>query len=257
MSHQCVTRWYPRQKDTFTKGGDAWKALNAGRQVTVDGRGFIMEVWDPRTKKLYDRYGDEIGTKDEASKEAAGRSVRVTSGTIYTPDNRDEFIKGSDTWNALDAGRNVVLDSRGRIIEIRNPVTGELYDVLGVGETPFPESYDKETKTLLTATYIHEDADTFAEGGDAWEALTISPDMQMTLDHQGFMIDIWDSKTGNLYDHFGHIIGTRKDPYPSDTNIDDLLVETRRLLGQINALRQRTRGQHSYQHLTHSTYHYP
>jgi len=56
--------FYPSQKDLFVKGGDAWEALNAGWQVTLDKTGNIIDVWDPVTKKTYDVLGNEITDRE-------------------------------------------------------------------------------------------------------------------------------------------------------------------------------------------------
>ncbi|MBA7649950.1 hypothetical protein ES703_57749 [subsurface metagenome] len=55
----------PADKDKFHVDSDAWLALNAGRDVTVDDRGVIIDIWDPATGKQYDILGNEIGTRTD------------------------------------------------------------------------------------------------------------------------------------------------------------------------------------------------
>ena len=56
--------YYPSDKDQFGEGSDAWETLNAGRQITVDKTGSIIDVWDPVTKKTYDVLGNEITDRE-------------------------------------------------------------------------------------------------------------------------------------------------------------------------------------------------
>jgi hypothetical protein len=56
--------YYPSDMGQFVEGGDAWEALNLGRQVTLDKTGNIIDVWDPVTKKTYDVLGNEITDRE-------------------------------------------------------------------------------------------------------------------------------------------------------------------------------------------------
>jgi hypothetical protein len=58
--------------------------------------------------------------------------------------------------------------------------------------------------------YKSKDINDFIEDTDAWCALSIGPNMEIALDAQGFIVDIWDADTKKLYDVFGHEIGTRQ-----------------------------------------------
>ncbi|MDI6733304.1 MAG: hypothetical protein QME51_05495 [Planctomycetota bacterium] len=60
-----VIRYSPGSEGLFGEGSDAYEALKRGRQVTLDDRGSIVDVWDPTTKKLYDVLGNEIGSRDK------------------------------------------------------------------------------------------------------------------------------------------------------------------------------------------------
>jgi len=59
-----IYTYTPAMKDQFAEGGDAWEALDDGRQVTLNKDGMIIDIWDPVTKKTYDVMGHEIGSRD-------------------------------------------------------------------------------------------------------------------------------------------------------------------------------------------------
>jgi len=83
----------------------------------------------------------------------------------------------------------------------------------------------------------------FAEGGDAWHALTISDNMQIVLDPKGFIIDIWDSETKKRYHNLGYEIDTRDTPYdlgagppnPADMTDEELENALRRINNDYSA----------------------
>ncbi len=238
----CVKTFFPGDIGTFNPGGRGYALLKEGYEVSVDEKGWIVDARDPRTNKLYASDGKEVGTRDKPLESDDQAEVKKDVRKKYTPNQRDEFIKGSDIWNALDLGREVTLDERGTIVEIYDPTTGKLYDNPGneTGKTvtsEYPESYKKEVKNPLRETYTLKDLDEFAEGGDMYHALTISPDMKVTLDDDGWIIDIWDSKTGKKYNILGFEIGTRIDPYPSDNNIGDVASAIAKINAQMTALR--------------------
>ena len=56
----------PADKDQFVEGGDAWEALNKGRQVTLDKTGSIIDIWDPITKATYDQLGNKITDRENS-----------------------------------------------------------------------------------------------------------------------------------------------------------------------------------------------
>ncbi len=238
----CVKTFFPGDIGTFNPNGRGYALLKKGYEVSVDENGWIADARDPRTNKLYASDGSEVGTRDKPFESDDQREVKKDVRKKYTPDQKDEFIEGSDIWNALNAGRNVTLDERGTIVEIRDPATGKLYDNLGnetgkIVTSEYPESYEKEVKNPLRETYTLKDLGEFTEGGDMYHALTRSPDMKVTLDDEGWIIDIWDSKTGKLYDIHGGDQGTRTDPYPSDNNIAGLKSQIDEINAQIRALR--------------------
>lgn len=240
----CVKTFFPGAIGTFNPNGPGYALLKKGYEVSVDDNGYIVDARDPRTNKLYASNGSEVGTRNKPFESDDQREVKKDIRKEYTPDQKGNFIEGTDIWNALNAGRNVTLDERGTIVEIRDPVTGKLYDNLGneTGKTAtsgYPEGYTKEVKNPLRVTYKPADKDNFSEGSDAWEALNAGRDV--TLDDRGTILDIFDPATGKQYDVLGNEIGTRTDPYPSDNNMGDIKAEARALEVQINALRRQLR----------------
>jgi len=57
-------RYYPGQKSLFPEGGDAWEALNAGREIILDSKSMIVDIWDSVTKNVYDVFGNITGHRD-------------------------------------------------------------------------------------------------------------------------------------------------------------------------------------------------
>ncbi|GAG80835.1 unnamed protein product, partial [marine sediment metagenome] len=62
MPEKETITWYPGSETSiphklkflngnFDKDHQAEKALSAGQFVTVDSKGFILDIWDPHTKK--------------------------------------------------------------------------------------------------------------------------------------------------------------------------------------------------------------
>jgi hypothetical protein len=140
-----IYTYYPKQKNLFPEGGDAWSALNAGRQVAMNEGDMIVDVWDAKTKKTYDMLGNETGTRAVPYYKVVSESNAPFPGldteTFY-PDQRDEFAEGGDAWLLLNDGLQVTLDRRGMIIDVFDPFTGKKYDALGteIGTRtdPFP-----------------------------------------------------------------------------------------------------------------------
>jgi endonuclease YncB( thermonuclease family) len=122
----------------FAEGGDLWMALNRGREVTINENGCIIKIKDPKTGALYNIYGFQIGV-EATGKPAATVSpekpvppvAKVPVGRTLYPEDYDQFEPGSDIRDALEAGRQVELDARGRILSIYDPKTGKLYDPNG------------------------------------------------------------------------------------------------------------------------------
>jgi len=231
--------YYPAEIESFTEGGDAYEALKAGREVTINSKGLILDVYDPRTKKIYDNLGNEIGTRETVFVEPRTDGVQITSRETFTPAAKGQFPEGSDAWEALNAGRNVTVDAKGNVVEVRDPVTGKLYDVsgneIGVAAEVYPESYKKKVTSYKSVSYRPEDKGQFLEGSDAWEALNAG--REVTIGSDGSILDIWDRESGDTYDVLGQVIGKRTDPYPSQSNIDLITNQITEINAQIAALR--------------------
>jgi hypothetical protein len=58
--------FYKKDLREFVEGGDAWVAINAGYEVTIDRTGLIIDVWDPVTKATYDQLGGKITDRETA-----------------------------------------------------------------------------------------------------------------------------------------------------------------------------------------------
>jgi len=176
--------YYPKDKDQFLEGTDIWEALNAGREVTLDERGFIRMIWDPITKKTYDVLGNETGTSETGFSLPVPTLPLFKFNPPYTTEQLDEIkkiaewtdikiitnnkdtlvieIKTKEGWTqriaitpppltepyktytptpfpdpsltlgvkeALKKGYQVVVDDKGIVISIRDPNTGEYYDI--------------------------------------------------------------------------------------------------------------------------------
>ncbi|MDI6733585.1 MAG: hypothetical protein QME51_06755 [Planctomycetota bacterium] len=83
MPRKGVIRYSPGSEGLFGEGSDAYEALKRGRQVTLDDRGYIVDVWDPATGKLYDVLGNEIGSRDKQYELA--KPPRYQRSKRYTP----------------------------------------------------------------------------------------------------------------------------------------------------------------------------
>lgn len=239
MACRSLKTSYAVDLKPFGLTSPAFPLLEKGYEVTVNEDGWVVDARDSRTNKLYATDGSEIGSRSTPFRRDDEQEVKVLSRKNYVPEQKGLFPEGSDIWEALNAGRTVTLDERGVIVEIRDPATGKTYDLLGketglILPSGYIESYKKSVKNPRRATYKPKDMGIFEEGTDMWQALAISPDMEVTLDDRGSMMDIWDSKTGTLYNRFGYVIGTRINPYPSDNNLGELKARSRVLTQGIN-----------------------
>lgn len=72
--------------------------------------------------------------------------------------------------------------------------------------------------------WTHAEQHDFAIWGDAWTALGISPNVEIILDKDGSIIDIYDPVTKQLFTFYGKVIGTRDErlalPVPPEKAID-------------------------------------
>ena len=90
-------------KDQFAEDGDTWNALKAGRQVTIDKDGHIIDVWDPATKKTYDILGNELGaretpypvTKDKALKSMTTAELEAARLAVVADWNEENNSKST------------------------------------------------------------------------------------------------------------------------------------------------------------------
>lgn len=69
--------------------------------------------------------------------------------TRWLPFQKNYFIKDSDIWNALNAGRVVILDAVGNVKDVWDPETKKVYDVLGREIGFRPTSYTEPPAPLL------------------------------------------------------------------------------------------------------------
>jgi len=92
--------YLPEDKNLFGEGSDIWEALNAGREVTIDRNGFIVDIWDPVSKNTYDLLGNVIGTRD-------------TAYSIGVPFNRDTATEAEldAEINRVGVSINVEMDA--------------------------------------------------------------------------------------------------------------------------------------------------
>ena len=236
----CVKTFFPNCIETFSPNSRGYALLKKGYEVSVDDDGWVVDARDPRTNKLYASDGSEVGTRDKPFESDDQREVKKDVRKKYTPEQKGEFIEGSDIWNALNAGRNVTLDERGTIVEIRDPATGKLYDNLGneTGKTAtsgYLESYAKEVKNPMIHTDTPDDLDMYDP--EHWITGHLREGRHVTVDNNGDILDIWDPETGIKYDADHNEIGTRSDPYPSDNNISSLVAAITQINAQIAALR--------------------
>lgn len=135
--------YFPSGKDAYTEGSDIWEALNKGRNVALDSKGFINVIWDKDTKEIYDILGNKTGG---IHKESPDEDIVYAEG-------KDAFGEGGDEWEALNAGRQVTQDDHGWIIDVWDPITGKLYDILGneIGTRADPFPSDNNIAILLEA----------------------------------------------------------------------------------------------------------
>ncbi len=242
MSRKCTNTYYPLQYKSFTPSGPAFPLLQKGYEVSVNKNGFVVDAWNPRDKVLVNAEGETVGSREDSFQYDDAPEYFEDHKNTFKQEDKDRFRKDSKEYELLDMGLEITLDKHGTLIEIRDPVTKklldfELNDIGNLEYVGLPDRYTKVVKNPQRETYTLKDLDEFTEGGDMYHALTISPDMKVTLDDDGFIIDIWDSKTGKLYDIHGGDQGTRSDPYPSDNNIGNLASAIAQINAQMTALR--------------------
>lgn len=242
MVQVCNKTFYPIDIESFSKEHAARALLEKGLDVSFNAYGFIVDAWDPRTKKLYNVKGEEVGLRNERFRYEDAPEYFEDHRNTFKEADKERFAKDSKEYELLDRGLEITLDKFGTLIEIRDPETNKLLDfeLNEIGELEFldlPDGYTKQIKNPLRVTYKRDDVGQFERGSDARNALEINDNMQITLDDKGYLIDIWDSVTGDLYDALGNKIGTRKDPYPSDNNIGNLHGEIEDINEEIRRLR--------------------
>jgi len=260
---KCGGLSYPSESGSFTAGTPARKALDAGRLVLTDSNGWLVESWDPATKDLYNSKGEKIGTSQGAPKAPEKNELRITGTVTQSRDNRTPLTERARVLNGINDAwldnfffenpdMQVTFDATGQIIEYWDSKTKKVYgperdpdgnlSPFTERDTPFGgQAIKKEVKNPVIGTYKPDQKDQFAEGSDAWEALNAG--REVTLDSRGNIISIWDREKGIDYDIFGRELGTRTDPYPSDTNISELKDTLAGFDAQIAALRASKRGQ--------------
>lgn len=231
---------HPIDADRMTVGSQIKKLLESGYEVTVGPNGWIIDAWDPTTKKLYDDQGEDIGTRDKTFALPEAFEVRTAVAKTFLPEDKGEFSEGSDSWQALNAGYQVTLDKNGTIIDIWDPETKTTKDILGndIGtrDVSHGEYREQQYRNPMGTTFFMGDIDKFPEGTDAWNALNAG--YEVTVDERYNIIDIWHRESGRLFDVNGNEIGTRLDPYPSDVNIEDTRRQYKKLFAEIIELRR-------------------
>lgn len=245
MVQFCNKTFYPGDIKSFGLTHPAFALLQKGYEVSFNAKGWIVDARDPRTDKLYASDGSEVGTRNKPFESRDQPEVRTDVRKKYTPSQKGDFVEGSDIWNALNAGRNVTLNEKGIIVEIRDPATGKLYDNLGnetgkVVTSGYPESYAKEVKNPLIHTDTPDDISMYDP--EHWIVGHLQEGRHVTVNDKGDILDIWDPKTGKQYDADHNEIGTRTDPYPSDNNMEGLKGQIDLINAQIRALRAARAG---------------
>jgi len=248
MGEACGTKFYPVDVERMSEGSKLREHLAAGREVVVGPNGWILDSWDPVTKKLYDADGTEYGTREKTLMLPDTSEHRIQGAKIYLPEQASEFDEGGDMWTLLINGNQVTLSPRGRIIDVWDPATKKVLDIFGgeVGnrDTPYPEYTTKEVDNPLRYTNTLDDA--LMYDPEHWHMGFINQGYHVTVDSHGDTLDIWDPATGDIYDSDGNKIGTRTDPYPSDNNMSNLKAEVKELGDRITALRRQLRTERGY-----------
>ncbi len=103
----CVKTFFPSSVGSFNPNGPGYVLLKKGYEVSVDDNGYIVDARDPRTNKLYASDGTEVGTRNKPFESDDQREIKTDIRKKYTPDQKGEFIEGSDIWQALNAGRYI------------------------------------------------------------------------------------------------------------------------------------------------------
>lgn len=142
-------KYLPEDIGEFPEGGDAWEALSRGYQVTLDGKGFIIDIWDPVTKTIRNVHGGDAGDRDKGYVAYREKEFRNPMGTTYMPEDKDKFSEGTDAWNALNAGYQVTVDERYNIIDIWDPATGDVIDVFGNRYSSRKDPYPSDINIAL------------------------------------------------------------------------------------------------------------
>ncbi|MBA7542170.1 hypothetical protein ES705_34489 [subsurface metagenome] len=244
---KVCTRFHPMHAPNMSDGSQRKTLLEAGNQVTIGPNGWIIDVWNPKTKKLYDNEGKEIGTRDEPFALPEATEVRHAKFETVLPAQRDEFAEGGDVWHALNVGFHVTLGGIGEVIDIWDPVTKTIRNLfgfeIGTRDEGYIEYRKKMVRNPMVYTNTSDDADMYDP--EHWHMVFIQLGYQVTTDSLGNTIDIWDPATGKIYNADHQEIGTRSDPYPSDNNITNLKAQYEKLLKEIAGLRReakQTRG---------------
>lgn len=156
--------------------------------------------------------------------------------TIPIPEGEENL---TNAWGLLHSILNYLGTARTRQDDVNNSLLGLmeslrlLFQELAAGELreAHTQNYKNHLDALRAAIvalseagvgyaiaeytrYLYADRGHFPVGSDAWEALTRSPNMQIVIDPNGFIVDIWDAESKKLYDMHGNEIGTRSTPYP-------------------------------------------
>jgi hypothetical protein len=161
--------------------------------------------------------------------------------TIYRPDPYHTTTQDPDITKWTDHGYEVTVDENGKIIDIYNPATKNVFDATGkiigtrddfygTGEIkPIPAAPAPTTPPVTstptapvtptapavpigeTTTYTADDYASF--GPTSIIGIFLHHGLQVTVDDHANIIDLWDPSTGNYFDADGNKLGTRTKPY--------------------------------------------
>jgi hypothetical protein len=247
---QPFIRYYPKDRDEFAKGGDAWLSLNAGYDVTMTERApFITDIWDSKTGKLYDLLGNEIGWRDRPF-EAYDTSGNLIAGrTTYLPGAIDPSIP-DEIKDLLDKGYEVSVNESFEIIDVWNATTKQVMDKFRKITGTRDYSFLVQIAGFITVTIDNFDKfDLPSEVIEKIEAFFAEHEGgQVTVNGEKIIVDMWDLNTYEYFDHAGTKIGKRLDPYnarsarkfggsiitysPKDRFNEDLTTEVKDLLAE-------------------------
>ena len=95
-------KYFPADKGKFYKDSDAWSALNAGYEITINPDGSIVDVWNPQTNEILDVFGNVIGIR--ATTYPLPPSVAVESMAFAMLEKNRDRLKGEISQETKQLG---------------------------------------------------------------------------------------------------------------------------------------------------------